>query len=339
MEKKINVGLIGLGKLGKKHAENILRRIPEANLIAVCARTSESVERFAKEYNIKSSYTNYLEMIENPELDGVVIVSPSAFHFSHARAAIEKNLHVFCEKPLTFDLEECAVIENMLKDRTDLIFMLGFMRRFDKSYHQAKKKVENGEIGEPYLIRCYGLDPIYLVKEAVDFAKTSGGIALDMAIHDFDLARWFLNEEAKNVYSIGGCYVEKGFEKHNDFDNMSALVRFSNNKMGMFFASRTITHGYHIETEIVGTKGMLRVSGVPRKNLVSVFDMDGVKEECSYNFIERFEDSFLHEMREFFNCIVNKKEPIVTAKDGTQSTKIALACKQAYITNELIEIE
>ncbi len=148
--------------------------------------------------------------------------------------------------------------------------MLGFMRRFDPSYAEAKKMIDNGEIGKPYMIRCYGLDPIKWVKTAVPFAKHSGGIFLDMAVHDIDLARWFMDSEVSTIYASGQCYIEKGFEEHGDVDNGTALMNFDNGGMALFYTSRTCHHGYHIETEIVGTKGTLRVGGDPSKKFNNI---------------------------------------------------------------------
>ncbi|GAA3330622.1 hypothetical protein GCM10020331_083930 [Ectobacillus funiculus] len=169
-------------------------------------------------------------------------------------------------------MEEAVRVQEVVNNHPDKVFMIGFMRRYDRSYVYAKKrKIEQGKIGDPVLVRCYGLDPaksyqwIYAVCEKNNY---SGGLFLDMAIHDLDLARWYLNAEAKQVWAIGGAYAYPEIAQLNDAETGAALVKFENNKNGNFFvAGRNCAHGYHIETEIIGTKGTLRIGTTPDKKI------------------------------------------------------------------------
>ncbi len=278
-------------------------------------------------------------MLENKELDGIVIVSPSAFHFDHIKKAVNKNSSHFCEKPLGLNLEEVYQINDYLtQSKYDKPFMLGFMRRFDPSYAEAKKMIDNGEIGKPYMIRCYGLDPIKWVKTAVPFAKHSGGIFLDMAVHDIDLARWFMDSEVSTIYASGQCYIEKGFEEHGDVDNGTALMNFDNGGMALFYTSRTCHHGYHIETEIVGTKGTLRVGGDPSKNLITLYTPDGTQKQYKDYFMDRFQDAYLNEMQAYVDCIADSSKPIVGVIDGIKATEIAYGCNKSYKEDILVRL-
>ncbi|MCP5515013.1 MAG: Gfo/Idh/MocA family oxidoreductase, partial [Spirochaetales bacterium] len=270
------------------------------------------------------------------ELDAVVIVSPSALHTGQIASALDAGLHVFSEKPLGVTVGECKAAEKAVEKHPDKVFMLGFMRRFDESYMYAKKKVAAGEIGKVVLFRSYSQDPEKFIDGAIAFAPHSGGQFLDMAVHDIDLARWFIGEEPETVYAIGGCYAHPEFAKSNDGDNVSCLMKFKNDSMAFLFAGRTAPHGYNVETEIIGTKGTLRIASVPQKNLVEILDNTGVRKECSENFLERFESSYLNEVQEFVSCILENRKPDVSVYDGTRVSEIAYRCKESFEKGELL---
>ncbi|WRU97102.1 Gfo/Idh/MocA family oxidoreductase [Priestia filamentosa] len=339
--KKVKVGIVGLGRLGRQHAENLAFRIPNCELIAVCSIIEEEAKKAQEEWGVKYAYTNYEEMIKNEELDAVLIASPSGFHCEQIEKALEANLHVFSEKPLGLYLEEAVRVEEAVKKHENKVFMLGFMRRYDKSYAYAKKKVEKGAIGEPVLIRCYGLDPSKAIGGFMNFAKNnySGGLFLDMAIHDLDLARWYLNSEAKQVWAIGGAYGYPEIGQLHDAETGAALVKFENGTMGVFVAGRNCSHGYHIETEIIGTEGTLRIGTVPERNMVTVFNETGAVKECSEGFLERFEQAYLSEVEEFINCIREERKLDVTVEDGVLSTALGYACKESFETGELVTVQ
>jgi len=339
---KVKVGIVGLGRLGRQHAENIAFRIPNAELTAICSVIEEEISQVQREWGIKYGYTDYDEMLENKELDAIFISSPSGFHCDQIEKALKAGFHVFSEKPLGLYLDEskkAARIVNEYKEKQ--VFMLGFMRRYDKSYVYAKEKIEKGTIGKPVLIRCYGLDPSAAIENFLKFAKSnySGGLFLDMAIHDLDLARWYLESEAEKIWAIGDSYEYPEFKEINDAETGAALVKFKNGAMGIFVAGRNSVHGYHIETEIIGTKGTLRIGTIPEKNLVTVFDHTGARRECSEGFLERFEQAYLSEAEEFINCIIEKRQPKVTAEDGVNSTVLAYACKRSFETGDLVTLE
>ncbi|WP_181347052.1 Gfo/Idh/MocA family oxidoreductase [Thalassobacillus sp. CUG 92003] len=336
----VNVGIVGLGRLGKQHAENLVHRIPFCNLIAVCSISEQEVNEFIKPWNVPYGYTNYDDMLANEELDAVFIASPSSYHGEQIIKALEKGLHVFCEKPLSLYLSEAERVQQIVQRHPDQVFMLGFMRRYDHSYQTAKKKIEQGAIGDPIFIRCHGLDPASQMDNFLSFAKRnySGGIFLDMAVHDFDLARWFLNAEPKETWAIGGGYARPEFEELNDAETGAAMVKFEQNKMGMFVASRNCAHGYHIETEIIGTKGSLRIGTIPEKNQVAIMQESGVIHECVTGFLERFEHAYLTEAEEFINCILMNQHPEVTVGDGVEATRLGYACKESFELERLISV-
>lgn len=336
--KKVKIGIVGLGRLGIKHAENIAFKVPNAELTAVCSTVEEEVQNAQKSWGIKYGYTDYKAMLENKELDAIFIASPSGLHCEQIEQALDAGFHVFSEKPLGVTVEECKRAEKAVERNTDKIFMLGFMRRFDPSYRYAKEKIDEGAIGKPIMFRGYSVDPESCIEGSIRFAAISGGQFIDMAIHDIDLARWFLNSEAKSIFAVGGCYAYPQFAEHNDGDTVAALMQFENDTMAFLYAGKLAQHGYNVETEIMGTKGTIRIAAVPQKNLVEVIDTNGVRKECSQNFLERFEESFVIELQEFVNCILENRKPEITVYDGTKSTVIAYAATEAFRENKLVRL-
>jgi myo-inositol 2-dehydrogenase / D-chiro-inositol 1-dehydrogenase len=334
---KLKIGSIGLGRLGMVHAENIAGKLQHAELAALCDMNESLLNAAADRLNVPRRYTRFEDMIADNQLDAVAIVSPSALHTRQIEAALEAGKHVFSEKPLGVTLDECRQAERAVEAHPDRVFMLGFMRRFDASYRYAHDKVKAGEIGRPVLFRSYSQDPEKFIAGAIAFAPYSGGQFLDMAVHDIDLARWFLDSEPETVYAVGGCYVHPEFAETNDGDNVSCLMKFKNEAMVFLFAGRTAPHGYNVETEIIGTKGTLRIASVPQKNLVEILDSGGVRRECHENFFERFSHSYVSELEEFVDCIRTGRKPEVTVYDGTRVSEIAYTCKEAYETGDLLK--
>lgn len=191
---KVKVGIAGLGRLGKVHANNIAYKIPNAELTAACSIMPAELEYAKKELGVTDVYTDFDEMLAKADIDAVAIVTTSGLHCSQIAKALDAGKHVFSEKPLGVNVEECKQAETAVERHPELAFFLGFMRRFDPSYAYAMEKIKAGLIGEPYMVKATGIDPEALVQGAIRFAPTSGGIFIDMAIHDIDLMRWFLGE-------------------------------------------------------------------------------------------------------------------------------------------------
>ena len=337
--KKVRVGIVGLGRLGKFHAQNIAFKIPGAELTAACSIVPEELEYAKKELGITDVYSDYKEMIAKAAIDAVVYVTPVAGHCQQIEDALDGGKHVFCEKPLGVDVQQCKQAEAAVERHPELTFMLGFMRRYDKSYAYAKQKIDAGLIGKPYLVKATGIDPEAAIQGAIRFAKTSGGIFLDMAIHDVDLCRWFLGSEATEVYAMGATFKHPEFKEVGDDETGVAVYKFANGGMGMVHVGRTAPYGYHVETEIVGTEGTIRISAVPEKNLATVYGPAGVCTECVGSFPERFEQAYLTEMEEFIDCVLNGKQPGVSVYDGTRSTAIGYATTEAWKTGKIVTIE
>jgi myo-inositol 2-dehydrogenase/D-chiro-inositol 1-dehydrogenase len=336
--KKVKVGIVGLGRLGMDHARNIAFNIPNAQLFAACSVMQHEVDYVQNNWGVPHGYTDYQEMLKNKEIDAIAIISPSPEHCWQIEAALDAGFHVFTEKPLGVTIEECKIAEKAVERNEDKVFMIGFMRRYDPSYAYAKKKIEEGAIGKPILVRATSIDPESTIEGAIRFAATSGGLFLDMAVHDIDLARWFLQSDAKSVYATGGCYLHEEFAQYGDGDNVAALMHFENGTMAMFHSGRNAPHGYHVETEIVGTHGTLRIGAVPQKNEVVIFDLHGARKECVSGFPERFKEAYRLEVQEFIDCIIENRKPDISVYDGTKVTEIAYAATESFRENKLVTI-
>ena len=336
--KKIKVGIAGLGRLGKVHANNIAYKIPNAELTAACSIVPAELEYAKEKLGVTDVYTDFREMLEKADIDAVAIVTTSSEHCWQIEAALDAGKHVFSDKPLGVDVAQCKQAEKAVERHPDLTFMLGFMRRYDKSYAYAKKKIEEGAIGTPYMVKATGIDPEAHVEGAIKFAATSGGIFLDMAIHDIDLMRWFLGCEATEVYAQGCTFKHPEFQQVGDDETAMACYKFENGAMGFVHVGRTAPHGYHVETEIIGTEGSIRISAIPEKNQAMIFDVHGAVTECVGSFPERFDEAYLLEMQEFIDCICEDRKPGVTVYDGTKYTAIAFGTTEAWKSGKVVEL-
>lgn len=340
MPTEIKLGIVGLGRLGKIHAENLVKNVPGCRLIAACSVVPAELT-FAKNIlQVAELYSSYDEMLASSSIDGVVIVSPSGFHVEQITKAIRKKLHVFCEKPIGLDIPEIENVVNLIQEHPKQIFMLGFMRRYDDSYRYAKKLVDQGNIGELSVIRCYGIDPSSGMESFVKFAKASnsGGLFADMSIHDIDLVRWFSKTEVKKVWALGKNAAYPELDEVGELETGAAMLELQDKTIALLVAGRNAAHGYHVETELIGTKGMVRIANVPEKNLVTIYDEHGAIRPTSQDFPERFKQAFISEMNEFVACIREKRQPEVTPLDGLEATKVAAACKDSWQTNQLIDL-
>lgn len=335
---KIKVGIAGLGRLGKEHAKNLAFKIPNAELVAACSIVRGELEYAKKELGVEKVYLDFHEMLKDTDMEAVVIVTTSDQHCWQIAAALDAGKHVFTDKPLGVTLEECKAAERAVERHPELVFFLGFMRRFDPSYASAKEKIRQGAIGKPYMLKATGIDPEALIEGAIKFAAKSGGIFIDMAIHDIDLLRWFLESDPVEVYAAGATFKHPEFQSAGDDETGAAMYTCANGAIAFVHVGRTAPHGYHVETEIIGTEGSIRISPVPEKNLCLIYNQHGVVQECVGGFPERFADAYRLEMEEFIRCIQQKEKPEISVYDGTKSTQIAFTTMKAYKNKKVLPI-
>jgi len=336
--RKLNVAVVGLGRLGMVHAYNVAWQIPNARLSAVCTHNQPGIDYARDQLGNPRLYDDYQQLLADPDIDAVVIVTSSDKHCAQAAAALDAGKHVFTEKPLGVDVESCRQVAAAVARHPDRTFMIGFMRRYDVSYAYAMDKIRSGAIGKPYLVKATALDPDAQAAEFIKYTKHSAGIFLDLGIHDLDLMRWYLGSEISEVYAAGATFKHPEFHQLGDDETAVATMRFANGALGQMHIGRTAPHGYHVETEIVGTEGTIRVSAIPAKNRAELFTAAGELTECVEGFQQRFADSYLAEVREFVDCALTGRQPEVTVQDGLRSVEAALACKQAWQTGKPVQL-
>ncbi len=336
--KKLKVGIVGLGRMGKEYAKNLAFKIRHADLVAACSIDPEELAFAKNELGVPQVYQSYDDMLRQSDLDTVFVVSSTDRHADHMIKALEAGLHVFSEKPLAITYADCQKVAAVAALHPERLAVVGFVRRFDPSYRYAKEKVAAGAIGTPFLVRSQTVDKDTIADWQVQYVGKSGGIFHDFNVHDIDLARWFLGSEIKTVWSVGGAYKYPAFKEAGDADNVMTTCVFENNTMAVINASRTAMHGHDTYTEIAGTEGTLRIGRPAALNRVEIYDRHGARRECVETFWDRFEQAFLLMAEDFIDCIVSGRKPELSLFDASQATKAAVAFTESFRGGKLVEI-
>jgi inositol 2-dehydrogenase len=326
MIKSLNVGVVGLGRLGSQYARYFQSRIPGARLYAVSDLRPDVTKAIAAETGAAKGYPDYRDMLADPALDAVVVMTPTKYHAEAVIAAARAGKAIFCEKPLTLDVGEGRQMEKTVA-KAGVFFQLGFMRRFDKAYAAAKQQIERGAIGTPIVFKATSKDQF---PPPVEYLRpsNSGGMFIDMGIHDFDLARWYMGE-VRSVYSAGGALAYPEIGKVGDVDNSLTTLHFATGNIGVVSLSRSGIYGYGIETEIVGTKGTIKI-GYDRETAILIMTKDQVAHDTVPGFYERFEQAYLTQLQNFVdNVRLGRASPII-CRDGIAAQKIAIAATKSF---------
>ena len=336
----VRIGIVGLGRMGRRHAENLAQRVSGAELVAGCSRAADETAWARDVLGVGASYSEYEDLLGHPDLDAVFLVTPTALHADQIVSALEAGKHVFCEKPLALELADCLRVEEAQARHPEKIVMIGFVRRFDPSYRDAHAQIQAGGIGRPFLVRSQTGDKLDPSGFFVRYAPASGGIFLDMSIHDIDLARWLLgNPRPRRVFATGTVAVHQDLKPIGDVDNGVAVVEFADGQLACFYATRTLAHGHDTHTEIIGTAGRLTVGMNPRRNRVEISDAQGVRNECVADYYERFQEAFLAEAQEFVGCVSDGAPPPLTLRDATEATRIGVAVAEAHRSGRIVIME
>ena len=331
---RVGVGLIGLGRLGRVYARDLATRIPETRLAAVADTAPGVAAEIAEEYGVPRHYTDPTNLLDDPEVTAVVVVSPTRTHSALVVAALERGKATFCEKPPALTLEEAVAIKAAVA-RTSVLFQMGFMRRFDAGYAEAKRLIDAGTIGIPVLFKSSSRDPFPPSVEYAD-PRSSGGMIVDMGIHDFDLARWFMGE-VKSVHAVGGALVSPELESVGDIDNAVISLVFADGRLGLVDLSRNGVYGYDISTEVLCTEGTVRV-GYLRETPLFVMTRNHVAHDTVPYFMERFEKAYTAQLRDFANNVLDDTAPSVGIDDGIEALRLGLGATRAYGTKEAVNL-
>ncbi len=337
MEKKIKLGIIGLGRLGLEHAKNINSNIPNAELYAACSLVDKELESAKELFNPPVVTNNYNKLFNNSEIDGIVIASNSQSHCKIICDAVKAGVkNIYTEKPIGMSIEEIDEIKKTVESKKDILLQVGYNHRFDKNLMEAKEKVDSGFIGKPVLLRFESRDQAGIEEFIVKFSPSSGGFIADMMTHDYDAARWFTGSEAEIIFGVGDVYAYEGLRACNDMDNTAILMKFKNGVMVVLTASRNSAYGYHAPMEIFGTEGSIKIGDYSYNNKNTYMNKDGVKRNCAEWFYEYWKETYLEEMKDFARCIKEGVDPRVNLEDGYKAVEWAKKADEAVKGKKIV---
>ncbi len=324
---KLGVGVLGVGEMGKRHAENLARLVPAARLVAVADANLERASSVAQELEIEHYFDNAEALATQKDVQAVVIASPARFHAQGIQAAAAAGKDVFCEKPLALTMEDAdAALDAVAKSGVRL--QVGFMRRYDPAYAQAKKRIEAGEIGDPIIFKSIGRDAEAPPKGYFE-SGWNGTLFHDSSVHEFDLARWLMDDEVVEVHTYAAAQALPFLAKWGLFDSGVVNLRFARGAIGNVESFLDARYGYDVRTEIVGTKGTLQV-GSMRSAPLQTLTRAGNQHECVNHFLVRFADAYVLEMQDFVETILSNRAPRITGRDGRQALALVLAAVKSF---------
>jgi scyllo-inositol 2-dehydrogenase (NAD+) len=332
---ELRIAVVGVGRIGLTHAENLAHRVRNARLVAVTTSSAERAEAVRRCCGAVPVYENLDRLIEAESLDAVIVSSSTSAHVENVERCAAAGLHILCEKPLGLTLEHCDRAVDAVGS-AGVKLMMGHTRRFDAGYEEAKRLIEAGAIGRPLLYRSISgdVDP-----PPVEFAdlEVSGGLILDSMYHDIYLGRWLMNDEIIRVYGEGDALIDDGVGSVGDVDNAVVSARFAGGAMGTLTASRTTRYGHDLRGEVIGDEGAIQV-GRLRKTPVRLLDRSGAHHDAVFTTPERMGDAFVRMLQSFVDCVVGDTEPPVSSQDGLATLAIAIAARQSIQTGAPVQI-
>ncbi len=334
--RKLGIGVVGVGEMGRRHAENLRRNVPEARLIAVADVSEARACQTAAELEVERAYSSLEAMLDNKEIEAVVIATPDKFHAKAVEAAARADKDILCEKPLALNLPDAhAALAAVSKAGQRL--QVGFMRRYDPAYTAAIQRIEGGEIGVPVIFKSLGRDKDQPPLAAYD-SNVNGMIFYTNTIHDFDLARWLMRDEVIGVHAYTTSAVRPEVAKYGDVVASVVNLQYRRGAIGNVESYAQAVYGYDVRTEIVGTKGTIMVGSLDRVPAVFMTAKGG-EQMLADHFLSRFADAYLAEMKDFVRTILNDQAPKVTGQDGLKALAIAAAAEESYKRSVPVAVE
>lgn len=328
------LGIIGAGRIGKLHAENI-SKLPFVKIKTISDVYTAGLKEWADPLGISRTTSDYSEIIHDPEIDAVLICSSTNTHPGIIIEAAKAGKHIFCEKPISFDLEQtCAALEAVRQ--SGVKFQVGFVRRFDPSFRKVQDEVRQGSIGVPHVIKITSRDPN---PPSAEYLKSCGGLFLDQSIHDFDMARYLSGSNVVEVIACGAVLVDPIFQEFNDVDTAVITLLFENGAIGVIDNSRKAVYGYDQRIEVFGSEGCLTADNAAPTTVKRSSTNGVVMDAPPYFFLERYNDAFIQEIKQFIYCIRHGKEVPVTGYDGLQAELIAHAAKLSFMQNRPVKLQ
>ena len=331
----VKLGIIGAGRIGKVHMESICTQVPNAMVKMVADPFMDAEkEAWAKKKGVEQVTKDYHEILEDPEIDAVLICSSTDTHASISMEAIEAGKHVFCEKPVDHSIEKIRQVQEALK-KHPVKYQVGFNRRFDHNFEAVQNAVVSGKVGEPHIVRITSRDP---EPPALEYVKVSGGMFLDMTIHDFDMARFLAGCDAKEIYVQAAVRIDPAIGKAGDVDTAVITMKMENGSIVTIDNSRKAVYGYDQRVEVFGSQGMVSVSNDTTSSAL-ISNSEGVMgEKPLYFFLERYMQSYAKEIRAFVQAIEQDTETPLGITDGLEAVRMGLAAKKSLAEHRPVKM-
>ena len=325
----LTFGVIGAGRIGQLHI-NYLNTHKDVKIKWISDLYCDKMEDWIKKAGIENKTKNHMDIINDPEVDVVVICSPTDTHVNIIKESCAKGKHIFCEKPISLSIDEAKIALEAVK-QSNVKLQMGFNRRFDKNFKELRDILNKGELGNIQTLRITSRDP---EPPPVEYIKRSGGLFMDMMIHDFDMARYLMQSEITEVYATGGALVNPEIAQYDDIDTALVTLKFENGSMAMIENCRRSVYGYDQRVEVLGDKGAIDV-GNEQTTTLNYHRAEGIsKDNPPYFFLERYSDAYKVEMDGFIEAILNDTDVICSIEDGYKAQEIAVKCKESLLSNE-----
>jgi myo-inositol 2-dehydrogenase/D-chiro-inositol 1-dehydrogenase len=336
LDKRVAIAVLGAGRIGRLHAENLTRHLARrAELRIVADPRLEAANEVGAACGAECAVADWREALASPRIDAVVVCTPTDTHATLVEAAAVARKHVFCEKPLALEVEPTEAALAAVA-RAGIKLQVGFNRRFDPSFERLALGVRSGEIGTPHLVRITSRDPEPPPRE---YVRSSGGIFLDMTIHDFDMARFLIGDEVVEVHATGAALVDPEIGQEGDVDTAVVSLRFASGALGCIDNSRRAAYGYDQRIEVLGSRGALLAE---QRSPTSVVRWDGAGRTADrphHFFIERYREAYVAEMGAFLDAVLSDRSPPVDGADGLQALRIALAARRSLSDGRPVRVE
>jgi scyllo-inositol 2-dehydrogenase (NAD+) len=333
---ELRIAVVGVGRMGLTHAQNLAHRVRGARLAAVTTSSAERTDRVRRSCGDVVVHRNLERLLESETLDAVVISSSTSAHLENVERCSDAGLHILCEKPLGLAVEQ-SVRAADAANAARIKLMIGHTRQFDVGYREAKRLIESGAIGRPVLYRSLSGDVDPPPPEFADLG-VSGGLILDSMYHDIYLGRWLMAQEITRVSGEGSAVVDEGVRSMGDVDNAVLSARFADGAVGTLSASRTTRYGHDLRTEVIGDEGAVQV-GRLRKTPVRLLDRSGAHHDAVFTTPERMGDAFVTMLQAFVDCINDDSEPPVPATDARATLAVAIAGRQSIQTGRPVSLD
>lgn len=327
--RKLGMGVLGVGEMGKQHATNLRHLVPHAKLVAIADVDGARAGKVAEELEIEHSYSSLEAMLERKDIQAVLIATPDNFHAGAVEAAARSGKDILCEKPLGVNVESAQNVLNAVT-KAGVRLQVGFMRHYDPAHVAAGKRIEAGEIGEPVIFKSLGRDKDMPPLRAYQ-ARINGMLFYTNTIHDFDSARWLTHDEVAEVHSYGTVAIRPEIAEFGDVVASTVNLRFRRGAIGNVESYAQSLYGYDVRTEIVGSKGSILIGGL-RQNTATFLKPSHGSYELQDHFLTRFREAYLAEVIDFVDTILSDRAPLVSGEDGLRAVEIAVAAEKSYQT-------